>query len=173
MTKKPFLNATLAATAMLMMGACATATPYQPSAGGINSYGYDDTRIEPGKYRVSFRGNANTDRATVENYILLRAAELTLADGLGHFVIIDEDEGSRSNFNTSGFNNGFGGFGGFGGGFGVGGFGGGFGGGGISSSRTRERRIFDVSVIIQGFRGEKPAENFEAFNAAAVVENLR
>lgn len=173
MKRKNVLTATLAATAMLALGACVTSTPYQPATGGINSYGYDDTRIEPGKYRVSFRGNTSTDRATVENFILLRAAELTLNDGLGHFQVLDEDEGSRSNFNSIGFNNGFGG-GGFGGGFGF--AGGGFGGGGFggtTSSRTRERRIFDISVIIQAFPGEKSAENFQAYNAGAVFENLR
>jgi len=168
MAQKTFLKAALSATALLTLGACVTATPYQPASGGVNSYGYKDTRIEPGKYRVSFRGNSSTDRATVENYILRRAADLTLADGFGHFVIIDEDEGSTSNFNSTGFNNGFGG--GFG--FGRGGLGRGFG-GGISSSRTRERRIFDVSVIIQTFPGQKSAENYQAFNAAAVAENLR
>jgi len=165
MTRKFLRNTTLAAATVLFLGACVTATPYQPSSGGINGLGYSDTKIEPGKYRVGFRGNTSTDRATVENYILLRASELTLADGFGHFVIVDEDEGSTSNFNSTGFNNGFGG------GFRRRGFGGGF--GGTTTSRTRERRKFDISVIVQAFPGEKSAENYEAYNASAVLENLR
>ena len=169
MTVKKHFGSIFAAAAVLTLGACVTATPYQAAAGGINSNGYSDTRIEPGKYRVGFRGNSSTDRATVENYILLRAAELTLAEGLGHFTILDEDEGSLSQFNSTSFGNGFGS--GFGGGF-RGGFGGGFGRGGISSSRTRERRKFDINVVIQGFPGLKSAENFQAYNAADVVENL-
>lgn len=171
MTRKKFQTLALGAAAALMLGACVTTTPYQPAPGGINGYGFSDTRIETGKYRVNFRGNSSTDRATVENYILLRAAELSAADGLGHFVVIEEDEAGRSNFNTTGFNNGFGGgFGRFGGGFGRGGFGGGF--GGSSTSRTRERRIFDIGVIIQAFPGDKPAENYEAYNAQEVINNL-
>lgn len=151
----------------LTLAACATSTPYQPATGGINSYGYSDTRIEAGKFRVGFRGNTSTDRATVENYILLRAAELTLAEGLGHFVILDEGEGSTSNFNSTGFNNGFGrGFG-----FRGRGFGGGF--GGTTTNRTRERRSFDINVVIQALPGKKSAENYEAFNAEDVVANLR
>lgn len=168
MSRKKFTPLILGAAAAFLLAACATATPYQPKAGGLNSYGFSDTRIETGKYRVNFRGNSSTDRATVENYILLRAAELTLADGFGHFVIIEEDEAGTSSFNTTGFNNGFGGRG-FGS-FRRGGFGG-F--GGTSSSRTRERRIFDISVLVQGFPGKKSEENFQAFNAEDVAQNLR
>ena len=162
-----FLKKSIAAgAAAILLGACATATPYKPASGGINSYGYQVARSETGKHRVGFRGNTSTDRATVENYILLRAAELTLQDGLGHFVVIDEDEGGRRKFNSTGFSNGIGR-----GGFGRrSAFGGGF--GGTTSSRTRERRIFDVSVIVQGFPGQKSQENYEAFNAAEVVANL-
>lgn len=169
MTYKVLRNSLVAGAAALMLGACVTATPYQPASGGINSFGYKDTQLETGKHRVSFRGNTSTDRSTVENFILLRAAELTLQDGLGHFVVLDEDEGGSRNFNSTGFNNGFGG--GFGRGFGRRGFGGGF--GGTTSSRTRERRIFDVSVIVQAFPGQKSAENYQAFNAQEVVNNLR
>jgi hypothetical protein len=170
MKTKFIRNTVMAAASLLFLSACVTATPYQPSKGGINSFGYQDTRIETGKYRVGFRGNSSTDRATVENYILLRAAELSLADGFGHFIILDEGEGSTSNFSSTGFNNGFGGgFGGFGRrGFG---FGGGF--GGTTTSRTRERRTFDINVVIQAFPGEKSSENYEAFNAQDVITNLR
>lgn len=169
MTHSMLWNLSVGAVAAFALGACATATPYKPATGSINSYGYSDTRIETGKYRVGFRGNTSTDRATVENYILLRAAELTRSEGLGHFLVLNEDEGGTSNFNSTGFNNGFGGFGGRG--FGNGGFGGGF--GGTNFTNTRERRIFDISVIIQAFPGTKSAENYQAFNAEDVIQNLR
>ena len=159
----------IGAAAAFVLGACATVTPYQPAAGGVNSYGFSDTRIEPGKYRVSFRGNTLTERTTVENYVLLRAAELSLADGYGHFLILDEDDAGRSDFRTTGFNNGFGAVGGFGG-FGNRGFGGV--GVGTTSSRTRERVIQDVSVIVQAFEGQKAEDNYKAFNAQDVLDNL-
>lgn len=164
MINRYFSTSLLAGLAFVMLSACTTTTPYKAAKEGVNGFGYKDTKIESGKHRVSFRGNSSTDRATVENYILLRAAELTLQDGLGHFVILDEDEGGTRNFSSTGFNSGFGrGFG----------FSRGFrGGGGTISTRTRERRQFNVSVIIQAFPGQKSAENYEAFNAAEVVANL-
>ena len=167
MTKRTLWPQIAGMAAALVLGACATATPYQPKTSGPNGFGFSETKIEPGKYRVNFRGNASTDRATVENYILLRAAELSLQDGLGHFIIIEEDEAGTSNFNTTGFNNNFG----FGGGFRNRGFGGGI--GGTTSSRTRERRIFDIGVLVQGFPGIKAEDNYQAFNAEDVVQNLR
>lgn len=90
----------LAAAAVSMLGllaACATPTPYQPAT-GTSSYrpGYSDTRIEEGRYRLSFAGNDLTSRETVENYMLYRAAELTLADGYDWFEIVNRDTGQKT-----------------------------------------------------------------------------
>ena len=84
MTKK--LVATLAVLA-LTLGACATATPYQPSAQGraASSGGFSDRQLAPGKFIVKFSGNNLTSRETVESYLLYRAAELTLAQGYDRF----------------------------------------------------------------------------------------
>ncbi len=163
---------TVGAAALMsaVVAACATPiTPYQPE--NKRGEGYAETRLEPGKYRVTFQGNTATDLATVENYILLRAAELTKADGLGHFIILDDDTGAIRSFRSSGtsFGTGFGNAG-FRGGFGAG-FGGGF--GTVSTtSTTRERQAFVVGAIIQAYPGEKPADNPMAFNADALLENL-
>lgn len=78
----------------LALGACATATPYQPASRGEG--GYTDQRIEANRYRVSFRGNSVTSRETVEIYLLYRAAELTLARGFDHFVMAARDTDKRS-----------------------------------------------------------------------------
>lgn len=155
----------LAGAAAFLLAACATPTPYKPAEGGIGSYGYKETRVEAGKYRVSFRGNSSTDLATVENYILLRAAELALADGFGHFVVIDDSESGRRSFSSTST--------GFGGGFGqFGGFNGGFGGFGTATTNTRERRSFDVAALVQAFPGEKDPSDLMAFNAQDVADNL-
>lgn len=81
----------LAAAAAISLSACGTygPTPYQPAAG--SQAGYSDTMIESDRFRVSFRGNSLTDRETVENYLLFRAAELTLQQGFDHFTIADRD----------------------------------------------------------------------------------
>lgn len=85
-----------------LLAACGTygPTPYQPAAGG--EMGYADTRIESDRYRVSFRGNSLTDRETVENYLLYRAAELTLQNGYDHFTIADRDTDRDRRMRSSG-----------------------------------------------------------------------
>lgn len=149
----------------LLLAACVTPTPYQAAIGEFGQ-GYSETRIETGKYRVSFKGNTATSRETAENYILLRAAELAKAEGYDYFVVFDETDDSRSvfNSNSTGFNT-FGGRAFFGGGFGVGGI-------NNQTTRTRERRTPNISVLIQGFKGEKSDENFMAFSADEVLQNL-
>lgn len=74
--------------AALLLAACASTTPYQPIDGG--RYGYDSTMIEADRARIVFRGNSLTPRQTVENYLLYRAAELTLEKGYDHFLTTDQ-----------------------------------------------------------------------------------
>ena len=61
-----------------MLAACGQPTPYQPATAG---YGYREQQIEDNRYRVSFAGNDLTTADTVQNYLLYRAAELTLGEG--------------------------------------------------------------------------------------------
>ena len=84
----------LAASLALAAGlsACTTATPYQPllaESPGLG--GYSDVRMEPGRYRVSFSGNSLTSRETVELYLAYRAAELALANGYDTFTLVSRD----------------------------------------------------------------------------------
>lgn len=78
----------IAVSTLFLLAACAKPTPYQPADGG---YGYTDQEIEDRRYRVSFDGNASTPREQVENYLLYRAAELTVQNGFDHFIIVDRD----------------------------------------------------------------------------------
>jgi len=87
---KPLRAVVAIAAGALMLGACATPTPYQPlgthgSAGG----GFSDVRIAPDRYRVTFAGNSMTSRERVETYLLYRAAELTVERGYDSFTIVD------------------------------------------------------------------------------------
>ena len=83
----------LAPLTALALVACTTATPYQPlgTRGTGASGGYAEQRIENNRYRVTFVGNTMTSRARVENYLLYRAAELTLATGYDSFTIVQRD----------------------------------------------------------------------------------
>lgn len=102
----------------LFLGACATATPYQPK---IDGYGYAEQRIAEDRFRVSFSGNRLTERSRVEDYLLYRAAEITLSEGGTHFLMTDSSTESETTYTqtvNTGF--GFGYFDHFGAGVGVG-----------------------------------------------------
>ena len=75
----------------LALAACATATPYQPLGTRGSAGGFAEQRIENNRYRVTFVGNDYTSRQRVENYLLFRAAELTVANGYDGFTIVHRD----------------------------------------------------------------------------------
>jgi len=78
----------LAAAASLALAACATApTHYQPMA--PNGVGYSELRIEADRYRVTFQGGPGAPEAQVQDYALLRAADLALANGYDWFRVVD------------------------------------------------------------------------------------
>jgi hypothetical protein len=74
----------------LFVSACATSTPYQPigTRGSNASGGYSEQRIEDHRYRVNFTGNSFTSRERVENFLLYRAAELTVQNGYDGFTMV-------------------------------------------------------------------------------------
>jgi hypothetical protein len=79
----------LIAAAALSLVACATApTLYQPAA-SPQAVGYREYRIEPGRYRVTFQGGPGAPPQQVQDYALLRAADLALADGYDWFRVSD------------------------------------------------------------------------------------
>jgi hypothetical protein len=79
----------LPALAALALSACATEpTHFQPS-NGPQAVGFSEMRIEPGRYRVTFQGGPGAPPAQVQDYALLRAANLALADGYDWFRITD------------------------------------------------------------------------------------
>jgi hypothetical protein len=77
-------------TAALLLSACTTPTPYQPLARGSQvSGGYSEQRLEDNRFRVTFSGNSLTSRQRVENYLLFRAAEITLQSGYDGFTMVN------------------------------------------------------------------------------------
>lgn len=73
---------------VLALAGCVTATPYRKAV-HQHDYGYQEFKIEENRYRLSFSGNSETPRQIVENYLLYRAAELTLEQGKDYFVIVN------------------------------------------------------------------------------------
>jgi hypothetical protein len=80
----------------------AETTPYQPSAFSRAHYGYAQTETDANRVRVSFSGNAETSRETVETYLLFRAAELTLERGYDYFVVADHDVEANTQYAVAG-----------------------------------------------------------------------
>ena len=75
--------------AALALSACATEpTRYQPAA-GPSAIGYSEYRIEPGRFRVTFQGGPGVPPEQVMDYALIRAADLTLAEGYDWFRVSD------------------------------------------------------------------------------------
>lgn len=85
------------AAVALLLGGCATpaTTPYRPAL-DANDQGYQEQRIEANRYRVTFTGNSVTSREAVENFMLLRTAELTLNQGYDYFVLDNQDTESQT-----------------------------------------------------------------------------
>jgi hypothetical protein len=145
----------------LLAGCASAPTPYQAAQGG---FGYSEQQIEENRYRVTFAGNSATSRQTVEDYLLYRAAELTVQTGHDWFQVVDRDTAQE--------------YSGYGGspemGVGVG-SGGNFGvglsfpvlGGGDGSGRYTAT----MDVIVR--EGEKPQEDPSAYDALSVISRLQ
>lgn len=89
----------LALAGVLALSACATPTPYQPLTDGE---GYSEQSLETDRYRVMFAGNSLTPRATVENYLLYRAAEVTLARGFDYFIVVEKQTDRATTYHAIG-----------------------------------------------------------------------
>lgn len=116
----------------LALGACGAPTPYQPAFDG---YGYGEQALEGNRYRVTFSGNSLTPRPTVENYLLYRAAEVTLARGFDYFIVVGKETERDTTYHST-----------------VTGFGGGV---------FRDRYAHDVGLI--GSSTASPSNRYTAF----------
>lgn len=162
--------------AVLCLGvvACVTSTPYVPAASG-NGYGFSEQRIENNRYRIMFRGNSSTTRETVENFLLYRAAELTLVNGFDHFIVVEGDTEVKTNYTTTGdpfFGPPFFGRSRFYG-YGFPYYAYGFGWGRGFDGYTREITRYSAVAFVTMHNGPKPADNSQAFDARDVADNLR
>jgi hypothetical protein len=152
----------LTVAALCLLAACAGGpTPYQQARDG---YGYSDQQIEENRYRISFAGNSATSRQTVEDYLLYRAAELTVQTGRDYFEVVDRN--TVQEFPGYGGSPevgvGFGGGSGFGVGMSMPVFGGGGGSGRYSA---------DMDILVRD--GEKPQDDPDAYDALSVISRLQ
>lgn len=80
-------SAALAAACAAALAGCATTPGYAPPPVGAS-----ELELEPGRFRVTYRGTSRMSDAEVRDRALLRAAETTLARGSDWFSIVDRYE---------------------------------------------------------------------------------
>lgn len=141
-----------AALGLALLSGCET-------TGGPPPVGATDTAIEPGRYRVVFRGVSGASAQEIEDRALLHAANLALGQGYDWFRVIGRTGGYAA-ATTPQFTFGLGGASfGRGGGFGIGG------------SRTvggEPSYVADLEVVF----GKGPKPSVDAYDARSVVASL-
>jgi hypothetical protein len=142
-----------------LLAACATATPYQPVQDG---FGYFDQKLEEDRYRITFQGNSKTTRQTVEDYVLYRAAEVTLAHNFDYFLLVDRAT-NRERKESGGVSVGIGGFS-FGSHSGVS--------LGLGTFTGSDKSDYQGVAEIVMKKGRKPKGDVDAFDAHEVLANL-
>lgn len=83
---RSILTTTLVGLSLLLAGC---ATPYQPK-GFLG--GYSDFQISKDTFSITFSSNTLLDGSRLRQYLLRRAAEVTLAHGFSHFAIIENTD---------------------------------------------------------------------------------
>ncbi|MBI1210208.1 MAG: hypothetical protein GC190_01995 [Alphaproteobacteria bacterium] len=96
MIKSPLLRLIFALSLVGLLSACVHPTPYQQAP--PRGFGYNEDRLDQNRYRITFRGNSSTPRETVEDYLLYRAAELTLQNGFDHFIMVGRDTEAKTSY---------------------------------------------------------------------------
>ncbi len=71
---------------LLLCAGCATGYHRQGWTGG-----YNESQLQEDIFRVSFKGNAFIDKEKVQDYLLLRCAEITIDHGFDYFIILGEE----------------------------------------------------------------------------------
>jgi len=155
----------LVAFLTLLLAACAKPTPYQPVFDG---YGFSEQRIEDNRFRITFRGNSVTPEQVAEDYMLYRAAEITRRNGYDYFEIADQKTDKDTRYLATFVDPGFPYYGPY------------YGrrfypypvGPRVETGTYKPIVQYSVSANVVLYRGKKPADNVEAYDARDVLERL-
>ncbi|HJR56948.1 MAG TPA: hypothetical protein VJ798_10235 [Rhizomicrobium sp.] len=172
--KKIGLTIGLALGMAVLLAGCMTPAAYAPRRPGELT-GFTDRELAPGRWRVTFTGNSVTPREMVEDYLLLRAAEVTLAEGATHFMFDTRDTRAATRFYADPIGPSYGGY--WGGGWGWGGYWGfrprwgydPFGPPVMISSTTRYEAYAEIVILKPG----QESSERTAIDARAVAANAR
>jgi hypothetical protein len=165
----------------LALSACETVSPYHPAA-SPRSTGFSEQRLEDNRFRLTFKGDSSTRRPEVEDYLLYRAAEVTLQGGFDYFVLSDRAMDAHSRLDAyPTFGPRFGprfGYGPYSPYFGWSSFSPRFGWRGYydpfwDDVSVRQITQYQATAEVQMFKGQKPADEPRAFDARQVQTNLQ
>lgn len=79
------------AVAAALISGCAATGPVAYGPADAKGFGYEDTKIESDRFRVVYNGSGGMPPEQVEDYALLRAAELARENGFDWFRIVGRD----------------------------------------------------------------------------------
>jgi hypothetical protein len=136
-------------------------TPYQPA---VDGYGYSEQRLEDNRYRVIFAGNDHTKADTVQNYLLYRAAELTLNHGYDYFTVVERTLDRSTRYSGSSSTSELGGYVTEDGDYVSGSF--------FSTYSADPFHSYKAYADMVMFKGEKPASDVHAYDARSVLRQL-
>lgn len=91
-------KALIGLSALLIIFFSGCATSYQPD--GLTG-GFKEVQLAEDVFKVSFKGNAYTDKERATDYALLRAGEVTLKYGYKYFVVMDAQNYSKTGSYTT------------------------------------------------------------------------
>lgn len=137
------------AAGLCLLAGCAT--PYRPAG---FSGGYSDTPIDGNTVRVTFKGNGYTPKEVVQMYVLYRCSEVTLKDGYDYFVVTGADTEAKTGYTSS------------------------YSSPPAETQTTSTRTVvpfhkYGTEATIKMFRGQKPADLADAYDARQTLQYLR
>lgn len=160
---------TLIAAALFLSACASSGPPPYAAATSQNGAGYSETQIESNRYFVTYRASGSTNAAVLEDYAMLRAAELALQNGRDWFWV-DRRTLDQPNSRPSGPSIGVGiGGGSYGGRSGV------SGGVGINiplGSQTATQRARSATLEVRFGEGAKPDQP-NAYDARSTANTIR
>lgn len=103
-----FSKYTMLVAGVAIFSACASNSPQYVAAERIGEVGYTENKLSDDRYRIIYTGDHLTPMDLVQDYALLRAAELTVQQNHDRFEVVDRDTaptmlpnpGGRAEFTT-------------------------------------------------------------------------
>jgi hypothetical protein len=92
-------HALFVAAALSGLAACQSPIVYGPQA-SPGATGYTDKQLAENRFRVAFHGNSSTSREVVEDFLMRRAAEVTLQAGCSAFLFDTRDTKAKTRYMT-------------------------------------------------------------------------